>query len=181
MTLSIIFSAASLILCAFFFIYFRAYLKRRMGREEIFEEYRDEVNRLIAEIDAATERDSLLVEDRIKSLKTLLETVDRRMAGMIRELDRKKASEGLYTSLGKQAALVKPKNPDKLLSVQLTEENNETAPAVSAEPEKPKSLGERAAELAAQGLSTENIAARLEISISEADLALALNNRRGNR
>jgi hypothetical protein len=103
MTLPIIFSAASLIFCGFFFIYFRAYLRRRIGREEIFSDYRDEVEKLAADIDAAAERDLTLIEDRLKTLKEIIDTADRRIAVLVRELDRQKTSGGLYTSLGKRA------------------------------------------------------------------------------
>jgi hypothetical protein len=61
MTLGIIFSAASLILCGFFFLYFRSYLKKKISPGGILEEYQDEVNKLIADIDAATDRDVYLV------------------------------------------------------------------------------------------------------------------------
>ncbi|GHV42074.1 hypothetical protein AGMMS49546_19540 [Spirochaetia bacterium] len=102
MTLSIIFSGASLILCGFFFIYFTLYIKRRTKRANILGDYQDEVNKLIADIDSATDRDLTLVEARIAALKKLLEDVDKRIALLNREQDRKRGGEAVYTRLGRQ-------------------------------------------------------------------------------
>jgi hypothetical protein len=213
MTLPVIFSAASLVLCGFFFIYFRAYLRRRIGREEIFSDYRDEVEKLTADIDAATERDLTLIEDRLKTLRETIDTADRRIAVLVRELDRKKTSSDLYTSLGKHAGS-KPGSAVPVTVVPVTEDpvmetdsgrmeagdpagtpeiaEAETAPEVrvipagtAADPERPessdppaaKSMGEKAAELAAAGFSPDLIAARLGISVSEVDIAITIHRR----
>jgi hypothetical protein len=200
MTLPVIFSAASLVFCGFFFIYFRDYLKRRIGREEIFSDYREEVEKLVADIDAATERDLTLIENRLKILKETIDTADRRIAVLVRELERKKTSGDLYTSLGKHAG----KKPDPAVPAAdsgrmgdpaghapgIAEAEN--APVVNVipaetpgQPELPdlpaagsaKSVGEKAVELAAAGFSPELIASRLGISVSEVDLAITIHRR----
>ncbi|MDR0997434.1 MAG: hypothetical protein LBL70_00065, partial [Treponema sp.] len=61
----LIFSGSTLVLCAFFFVYFHLYIRRRTSRGSILAGYEDEVNRLITEIDHATDRDAQLVEERI--------------------------------------------------------------------------------------------------------------------
>jgi hypothetical protein len=196
MTLQVIFSAASLILCGFFFIYFRSYLRRRISREEIFSDYRDEVEKLVADIDAATERDLTLIEDRLKTLRETLDTADRRIAVLARELDRKKASETLYTSLGKRAGSRQEPSghTPEIAGTEPAPEEAETVPvvkaemapvvqaseaveAVPAEAASAKSMGEKAAELAEAGFSPERIAARLGISVSEVDLAITIHRR----
>ncbi|MDR0878674.1 MAG: hypothetical protein LBN21_11520 [Treponema sp.] len=194
MTLSIIFSAASLILCCFFFIFFRVYIRRRTGREDIFSGYRDEVNRLIAAIDAATDRDSQLVEERITALRKLLEETDKRLAVYVREFENRKNSEALYTRLGRNAGLNKTVTEDGPSAGQ----NSASIPAAAgpaapqtelfsaAAPEKTNpenppaqvSFREQVAGLAASGLSAAQIAARLAVSVSEVDLALSLLGRR---
>jgi hypothetical protein len=103
MTLTVIFSAASLLFCGFFFIYIR----RRTAAKRILAEFREEVDRLIAEIDAVTDRDALLVEDRIKTLRALLEDADRRIALYARELDRRRGEESAYAALGRKAKSAK--------------------------------------------------------------------------
>jgi predicted DNA-binding protein YlxM (UPF0122 family) len=110
MNITYIISIICLLFCLFFFFYVKWYLKRRTSTSELLAEYRSEVYRLIAEIDSATDRDSQLVEDRIKKLKAILEETDKRIAVYTREFDRSRTSEALYTSLGKgiRAALKTP-------------------------------------------------------------------------
>jgi hypothetical protein len=99
--LQLIFLGANLVLCAFFFVFFYLYIRRRTGRESILTASREEVNRLIAEIDRATDRDARLVEERITALRKILEEADHRIALLSRDLDRRRASTELYTALGK--------------------------------------------------------------------------------
>jgi hypothetical protein len=101
MSLSLLFSASSLALCAFSFIFFLAYLRRRTGAERILADFREEVDKLIAEIDGATDRDAALVEERIKTLRGLLDDADRRISVYVRELERRRAQEKAYADLGK--------------------------------------------------------------------------------
>lgn len=101
MTAPFILSAFSCAICIFSFFFFRWYIKRNTAAEQLLAEYRAEVYRLIAEIDSATDRDSLLVEERIKSLKQTLDDTDKRIAVYLRELDRSRSSEAMYANLGR--------------------------------------------------------------------------------
>jgi hypothetical protein len=198
MTLSIIFSAASLILCGFSFLYFRSYLKKKISPQGLLEDYQDEVNKLIADIDAATDRDTYLVEDRIKSLKSLMDEIDKKLGVYVREFDRRRDSEGVYTVLGRKASAAVPPRPDpppppgerspadpgRPVSVPPETPPRAAPPpaasgaAVPPEPAtKPNPLREQIAEWAAQGLSPGVISTRLKVSLSEVDLALAIQNR----
>ncbi len=103
MDLSAFVSVASLLLWAGAFIYFRAYLKRRTGAERLLAELREEVEKLVSEIDAATDRDATLVEERVRSLRAFLEEADRRIASYGRELDRRAAEERAYAELGRRS------------------------------------------------------------------------------
>jgi hypothetical protein len=98
-TLSLVFSAASLILCGFSFIYLLGYLRRRTGARRILEDFEEEVNKLIAGIDAAADRDITLLEDRSTALKAMLETLDRRIASYARELERREKQEAALEAL----------------------------------------------------------------------------------
>ena len=101
MIVSVVLSTISIFLCVFFFFFFRLYIDRKTSAREHLADYRSEVHRLIADIDTVTDRDSLLVEERIKTLKQLLEDTDRRIAVYVRELQRSKKGEQIYASLGK--------------------------------------------------------------------------------
>jgi hypothetical protein len=97
----LIISIITLCLCISGFFFLRRYIGRKTAASELLADYRAETYRLIAEIDAAADRDSLLVEERIKTLKKLLDDTDRRIAVYMKELQRSRAGEQLYTSLGR--------------------------------------------------------------------------------
>lgn len=192
MNIANILSAVSLILCCFFFLYFRGYIKRRTAAEELLAEYRTEVLRLIAEIDAATDRDALLVEERIKTLKSLLDDTDKRIAVYARELERGRSGAALYSSLGRgireasgqearpETAPVRTGAPESAAQTASpsappgapghTAKAGRKRPAPAANPP----LKVQIAELAAGGLPPAGIASRLGLSLSEVDLALSL-------
>ena len=115
MTTSIVISIISLCLCISGFFFFRWYIAKKTAASSLLADYRTEVYRLIAEIDAATDRDSLLVEERIKAIKQLLDDTDRRISVYMRELQRSRNGEAMYASLGRgiRAALdSRPANGD---------------------------------------------------------------------
>ncbi|GHT79830.1 hypothetical protein FACS1894130_09770 [Spirochaetia bacterium] len=98
MTIALIFSAASLVVSGFSFLFFFRYLKRRTGQERILAEFRDEVDKLLLQIDEVTDRDLTLVEERNKILRTLLEDTDRRIAVYAREVDRRRSQEEAFAA-----------------------------------------------------------------------------------
>ena len=171
------------------FFYFKWYIKRRTSDVELLAEYRTEVNRLIADLDSVTDRDSLLVEERIKKLNALLDDTDKRIAVYVRELDRSRTGEALYSSLGRgiRAALNTPQTPPSASASSgpaaavenIPPAESSIAPSAQhaeAIPERPskQQIRVQIAGLAAQGLSPSEIASRLDLSLSEVDLALNL-------
>jgi hypothetical protein len=185
MNIAFFVSAFCFAFCLFMFFYFKWYIKRRTAAEELLAEYRSEVYRLIAEIDSATDRDSLLVEDRIKTLKALLDDTDKRIAVYVRELDRSRTGEALYSSLGRgiraalipQAPAVMPAPPaGKPPAAVEAAPTAQPAPPAETVPEGPskQQIRDQIAGLAGQGLSPAEIASRLNLSLSEVDLALNL-------
>ncbi|MDR2363143.1 MAG: hypothetical protein LBD65_01855 [Spirochaetaceae bacterium] len=133
MDLSLLFSSASLIICGFSFVFFRAYLRRRTGPERILAEFREEADKLIAEIDAITDRDAGLVAERIKTLRDLLEDVDRRIVVYTREINRGKNQEAAYTELGLKGSVL---NARGTRPGEITPFPPEKTGAVSAAPQK---------------------------------------------
>ncbi|MDR1899276.1 MAG: hypothetical protein LBQ55_04640 [Treponema sp.] len=198
MTLAIIFSAASLILCGFFFVYFRAWLGSRMGKDEKLARYREEVNQLIAAIDMATDRDAAIAEDRIQTLKNLIVKADERIAVLLREPEGRKNHQSSdaavsYAAIGRSHIRIEPAAPETaepaLVHEAASSESPVSAPTAGTRerrpetappetPPAPRPFAEEVAELAAQGLSAELIAQKLEVSLSEVDLAM---NIRGSR
>jgi hypothetical protein len=203
MTVSLFFSLAGFLLIVFFCLFAGAYLKRRTGQDRILAEFREEVYKLVAAIDEAADRDALLVEERVKSLKALLADVDKRMGVYVRETDRRRLQEKAYADLGKVRLSVpssrenppeeekKEKKPARQKKAGKAppeaEENSPSAPgdtgplpsprfiqAVREIEPKPPPLREQVEKMARAGLSANIIAARLGVSISEVDLVLAI-------
>jgi hypothetical protein len=192
--LFIVFSAASLILWAFTFVYFHVRINKISRGEDLLSGYRKETARLIAEIDSATERDSRIVEDRIESMKTVLEDIKKRTGIYVRELEKRQGGERLYSELGKKQVIIPTPDekieenapPDYQIPPAGQENTREPSgrtkageavpkkPPYGSPPEDPRILRERFSELARQGFSAEIIASKLGISVSEAELAMAL-------
>ena len=179
------------------FFYLKWYIKRRTSSSGLMPEYRTEVHRLIAEIDAVTDRDSLLVEERIKKLKEILDDTDRRISVYVKELEKSRAGSELYTNLGRgiRAALKTETEAKPQLSVvhpnmELFHSASESqpVPAVKAPPadaerkntppqatkQKPPSKQIRTSIdlLLNEGLPPEEIASRLDISVAAVNFAM---------
>jgi hypothetical protein len=200
MNIFFIISIICLALCFLMFFYLKWYIKKRTSSSWL-EEHRNEVNKLIADIDSVTDRDSQLVEDRINELKTLLQDVDARIAVYEKDLedlshrevnpnDNKQKAETLYTSLGRgiRSALETPQVNPKKPQLEPPRPTETIAPPVAAVPvqavsppplpsSKPpskKQIRSFIDLLAGEGLSPQEIASRLDISIAEVTLAMNL-------
>jgi len=189
----------------FMFFYFKWYIKRRNSISEQLEESRMEVYKLNAEINAVTDRDTRLVEDRVEKLKALLDETDKRISVYVKELEKSRTGEALYTSLGRgiRAALNTEVKPPELSAVrpdievqpqlfsppvkkkplpQPLQATVQPAAQNGAQAQKPSSKRQIRASidlLANEGLPSAEIASRLDISIAEVELAMNL--RRGKK
>jgi hypothetical protein len=112
-----ILSAGSLLLTCFTFVFFLNYLKRRTGRDRILAELlgdlREGAAEIEREINAVTDRDVTLVEDRVKTLRALLEDTDRRIAVYVRELERRQDQEETFAVLDKETPVIAARNAVK--------------------------------------------------------------------
>jgi hypothetical protein len=190
--MSFFISIFCLLFCIIFSLYIKWYIKRRTSTSELLAEYRSEVYRLNAEIDAVTDRDTMLVEERIKKLKEILEDTDKRVKVYTQGLDPSRSGEALYTSLGRgiRAALktpaeISPESPPVTAPEHVTQApkltlvRQERTPAAAPVPpeDKPPSKRQIRAqieELVKEGLAPAETASRLGISIAEVDLAMNL-------
>jgi hypothetical protein len=188
MQIAAVLSALSLFCCIFFFFYFKAYIKRRTG-DALLAEYREEVKQLIAELDAATDRDERLVTERIKSLKALMEKVDKRLKVLLGEEERRRVHAETYAELGKKRPLAADFVSNgrdngresavivKTLTVPETIREPEGPRIVVAEQQiepAPPPFAEQVVSLAKAGISVDLIASKLKVSIAEVELATAL-------
>lgn len=149
-----------LLLWLFSFLYLRYWLNRRTRPERLFKDYADEIERMIANIDAATERDALLIEERVKSLKALLENVDRRLSLLLKETEKIKPLEAAPAQTAPDKAVPIATPLVKRAKIQL--------------PEAELSLLEKIKRLYKRGLDSSEIAKELAVAVAEVELAIAL-------
>jgi len=172
-------------LLVFLFFYFKWYIKRRTSVSGQLEEYRAEVIKLNAEINSVTDRNLTLIEDKIKKLKELLEETDKRVSVYAGELEKSRRGEALYTSLGRgiraalkteepapASPLLSPVRPQETLTPPAQDTGAQEPP-----PSKPPSKRQIRSSidlLLNEGLSPDQVASRLNISIAEVNLAVNL-------
>ncbi|MCL2805863.1 MAG: hypothetical protein FWD26_08000 [Treponema sp.] len=179
-------------LCIFMFFYFKWYIKKRITSSGTLvnelDEREAEISRLIADLERITDRDAQLVEERIKQLRVIIEDADKRIAMYIKELERGRLGETLYTSLGR--GIREALHTD---TIEISSEAENSKPLVYSDKVIPANVPAPASEPAAQtpppsraqirshidllieeGLSSQEIASRLNISIAEVNLALNL-------
>ncbi|MHB9294340.1 hypothetical protein PilKf_00047 [Pillotina sp. SPG140] len=141
-------------------MYCQNYLKRRTGHEHILSELREEIDKLIAEVDAATDRDALLVEERIKQTRVLLDELDKRLALYVQELERRKLQDTVYKELETEPSV---KNTE-------TKRISRSPQQIDTKP----SINEQIAALHRAGFAAHLIAVKLGLSDAEVELACAL-------
>jgi len=103
-----IISIACFAFCLIIFFYLKWEIKKRTTASGL-KEHHIEIAKLIAEINAVTDRDLQLIEDRVIKLKSLLETVDKRITLYDKDIEELKQSktgssikvDSLYTNLGR--------------------------------------------------------------------------------
>jgi hypothetical protein len=154
------------------------------------EEFQEEVDKLIAEINAATDQGLTLMDDRINRIKTLLEETDRRMSVYKKESERRTVHDRSYAELGKKTVVKNIEAPSLF-----AESDSASVPDVKAAPvennsqlsnEGPRFIrssirveaktpfAEQVLQLANSGFSNDLIAKKLGAAIAEVELVMNL-------
>jgi len=189
-------------LCFIMFLYLKWYIKTKASSDRLKED-RIEAAKINEEINLVTDRNLQLVEDSISRLKKILEDTEKRIEEYKNIIEMKPSSNTLYTNLGRgiRSALKNPEGqpplpPPRLqtepplMSRRLSQENPtaglyetpvraETKTTVKTEspiqkPPSKKQIRSAIDSLVNEGLSPEEIASRLEISIAQVNFALNL-------
>jgi len=201
MTVFFIVSIFCLALCLIMFFYLKWYIKSRVS-SDVLKEHRTEVAKLIGDINSVTDRNVQLIEDSISRLKKLTEETEKRIEEFKNAIEIKPSGTALYTNLGHgvRSALKAPEEQQPTPTPQLQTEHPLNSPQLSLglqtgeifdTPVKPERKTPKAAppahrppskkqirnaidSLINEGLSAEEIANRLEISIAQVNFALNL-------
>lgn len=137
-------------------------LKARLGKAlnaaRLLGEVREEVNRILVELNQTTNRNITLIEDRIGRLNELLGRADKKIALLEREIEKQQMSSRLYSQLSARRSGG-------------AEEAAEPSP-------EPADRHEEVVRLARSGLSPELIGRRLGMTLGEVELIISLGQRR---
>lgn len=95
--------ATLLVVNALTFLVLLLWVKRKVDRElsadRALEQVRKEIGDLITELNATTERNITLIEDRVKRLNTLLEQTDRKIGVLKKESEKHDVGTAVYNDL----------------------------------------------------------------------------------
>jgi ATP/maltotriose-dependent transcriptional regulator MalT len=192
MNLSYIFASTALLVSILSFLYLRAYTKKRTTLERIPEDVRREVQEIINDIDRHTDRDSLLVEERIKQFKNTMQDcekkinmiitdADRRIGVLSREVESRARREDVYAELGRRSGVRTPAPAPVPAQEIVYEAEQESPPTSIGEPDN-KTTGEapeieltqkeKILRMSSAGFSAAQIAAKLAMNVSTVEMML---------
>ena len=139
-----------LAIAGYFIVYLilKAKLNKSVDPKAILESIREEVDRIIVELNSTTDRNITLLEDKVQSLSTLLEQADKKIGILRREIEKHELSAKVYSDLARSEKRVE--NPE--------EQDSST----------------RVLNLHRQGVSASAIAKRLGITLAEIELIITL-------
>jgi hypothetical protein len=89
----------NILIAAVLYIILNRKIDQQLSPKEMLDRIRDEVEEIIKELNHTTDRNIGLIEDRIETLKGVLETVDKRLTLLRREAERHEVSSAVYTSI----------------------------------------------------------------------------------
>ena len=140
----------ALAIAGYFIVYLilKAKLNKSVDPKAILESIREEVDRIIVELNSTTDRNITLMEDKVQSLSTLLEQADKKIGILRREIEKHELSAKVYSDLARSEK-----------RVEIPEEQDRST---------------RVLNLHRQGVSASAIAKRLGITLAEIELIITL-------
>ena len=138
----------ALAIVGYFIVYLilKAKLHKSVDPKVVLESIREEVDRIIVELNSTTDRNITLLEDKVQNLSTLLEQADRKIGILRREIEKHELSGKIYSELAEKRGQ------------QVVEQDMQS----------------RVLQLHRQGISASAIAKRLGITLAEIELIVTL-------
>ena len=144
----ILYGALAIAGYAIVYLVLKAKLRRSVDPKSILESIREEVDRIIVELNSTTDRNITLLEDKVQSLSALLEQADKKIGILKREIEKHELSSKVYSELAHSRK-----------GVQEAEEQDRHAQVLN---------------LHRQGISKSAIAKRVGITLAEIELIVTL-------
>jgi len=159
-------------------------LSRRFSRRRILADLRAEMDRLIADLGREADRDVAILENRIKSLRSLIEEADRRV--LVAEREERRRQDSVEISKAAFGAAQRPSRaePARVVDAAPAPEPAQEPITIYTRPRFTRSenqiepvvpVKERVIELARKGISAEMIASMVSLSLGEVELIIAMN------
>ncbi|TVR32213.1 MAG: hypothetical protein EA404_08055 [Spirochaetaceae bacterium] len=139
-------------------------IERRIEPTAVLNQIRGEVDELIVEFNQTTERNIGLLEERIVRLNRLIETADRRVAVLRRELDAHESGTRVYSDIVQQAAVQRRQEHE-----QQADKQNEGG----SEDRRAQIM-----DLYEKGIAPNIIAARVGTTVGEVELIVSMRRRK---
>ena len=173
------------------YVVLRDRVRRATSAATQIAELKEEVSRLVVELNQTTERNVALLEDRVSGLSELLGAADRKMALLAREIEKHDVGAKVYSRLGPGQSQTPPPSPagppSPALSVELSEAKRkplpvEDQPLPFRQPPSPErqDVRERVLTLSRSGFSPSLVASRVGIPLGEVELIISLERRRAS-
>lgn len=142
---------SALFIAGFFVVYLilKRALSKSLDPQTVLESIREEVDRIIVELNSTTDRNITLLEDKVQSLTTLIEQADKKIDILRREVEKHELAGKVYSELAEKRV----KEPEE------------------------QDVRTRLVQLHRQGISASVIAKRLGITLAEIELTIALANK----
>ncbi|MBN2554194.1 MAG: hypothetical protein JXB06_15560 [Spirochaetales bacterium] len=138
----------ALAIAGYFIVYLilKAKLQKSVDPKVILDSIREEVDRIIVELNSTTDRNITLLEDKVQNLSSLLEQADKKIGLLRREIEKHELSGKVYSELAEKRGQ------------EVAEED----------------LQSRVLRLHEQGIPASVIAKRLGITLAEIELIVTL-------
>ena len=95
----ILYGALAIAGYAIVYLILKAKLRRSVDPKSILESIREEVDRIIVELNSTTDRNITLLEDKVQSLSALLEQADKKVGILKREIEKHELGSKVYSEL----------------------------------------------------------------------------------
>ena len=143
------------------YLYFKRRIDKTLRSNEVVAAVREEVEQLVIELNQTTHRNVEIIEERINQLKAITARADKQIKLLTKEIEKKEKETDTYSSI-KQKKFV-PAN-----------RSGTDKPEVSEQ----KYRRVRVLEMYRLGMNMEEIAKKLEMTMSEIELIISLEERK---
>lgn len=171
--------AFNAVILAIIYLVLNRKVEKNITPEAFLEKVRSEIQSVIVELNETTDRNITLLEERVRSLQTVIKRADKQLTMLQREVEKHKESSETYTHLRKAGKIVSG-------PVEGVQGGSAGAREGEAPPPQERSraateelpLEQRVINLHNQGIASASIANRLNRTIGEVELIISLYERK---